>query len=124
MKRLLFIVATVLLLAGCATEAKYGELLDTWMGATESQLVSQWGVPNSVYESGGVKYLTYRNSSTGYVPGTAPSYQTNIVGNTIYTNRIGGTPGFVVNRWCDTTFTVRDGRIVHWSWNGNGCRAA
>ena len=112
-----------LLLAGCATEAKYGEMLDTWMGASESQLVSSWGVPHSVYEADGVKYLTYRNSATGYVPGTAPSYQTNIVGNTIYTNRIGGTPGYVISRWCDTTFTVRDGRIVNWSWKGNGCRS-
>ncbi len=123
MKRTLIALAFGFLLAGCATEAKYGELLDTWMGASESQLISQWGAPASVYESGGAKYLTYRNASSGYVPGTPASYQSTVVGNTVYTNRIGGSPGFMVSRWCDTTFTVRDSLVVHWSWQGNGCRA-
>lgn len=123
MKRTLTAVAFGFLLAGCATEGKYGQILDTWMGSTESQLISKWGIPSSVYESGGVKYLTYSNSSSGYVPGTAPSYQSTVIGNTVYTNRIGGTPGFVVNSWCDTTFTTRDGVIVHWSWKGNACKA-
>lgn len=123
MKRVLISLMFCLVVSGCATEAKYGELLDTWMGSSESQLIAQWGVPSSVYESGGVKYLTYRNSASGFVPGTPASYQSTVVGNTVYTNRIGGSPGFMINRWCDTTFTIRDGTIIHWSWKGNGCRA-
>lgn len=122
MKNMLIALVFGFLLAGCATEAKYNEMLDTWMGSQESELISKWGVPSSVYETDGTKYLTYRYSSTGYVPGTPPSYQTNIIGNTVYTNRVGGTSGMVYQSSCDTTFTVKSGKIVHWSWQGNACR--
>lgn len=123
MRRLLSAVLLSVIVAGCATEGKYGQMLDTWMGMPESQLLSKWGAPSSAYESGGVKYLTYSDSASGYMPGTAPSYQSTVVGNTVYTNRVGGTPGFAFNRWCDTTFTVKSGVIVNWSWKGNACKA-
>ncbi len=123
MRNMLITLGLVFLLTGCATEAKYGEMLDTWMGSSESQLISQWGAPASVYEADGAKYLTYRNSASGYVPGSPASYQSTVIGNTVYTNRIGGTSGFMINRWCDTTFTVKGGVIIHWSWQGNGCRS-
>lgn len=122
MRRLLMTLLLVFGLVGCATEAKYGQMLDTWLGSSESELISKWGVPSSVYEADGVKYLTYRYSATGYVPGTPATYQTNVIGNTIYTNKIGGTPGMAYQSSCDTTFTVKGGKIVYWSWQGNACR--
>ncbi len=112
----------VLLIAACATEAGYAKVLDSWMGANEETLIESWGPPASVYESGGAKYITYVASSSGYVPGVAPSYQTTVYGSTAYTTPYGGTKGFFYNRNCATTFKIVNGVISHWQWKGNNCR--
>ena len=44
------------LLAGCDTRQ---DRVDEWIGNTEARLLSRWGGPDRVLESGGVKYLTY-----------------------------------------------------------------
>jgi len=44
------------LLAGCDYSQ---DRLDTWIGHTEASLLSSWGGPDRVLESGAVKYLTY-----------------------------------------------------------------
>lgn len=110
-------------LAGCATTANYEKILDSWVGASEIDLVRKWGTPQRVYETGGTKFLTYASSRNIYLPGTAPTYQTTYIGNTAYTNRIGGTPGQNIGMTCVTTFEVRNDRIVSWRWEGNDCKA-
>ena len=110
-------------LASCATEANYEKILDSWTGSSENELLNSWGPPDSVYESGGTKYLTYARGNTVVLPGTAPSYQSTVVGNTMYTNPVGGTPPLVMNRHCKTTFTIQSGIIVSWRWEGNACKA-
>lgn len=108
--------------AGCATTAGYEKMLKTWVGAPEERLIGRWGPPDSVYNSGDAKYLTYVRASQGYVPGTAPSYRSTIVGNTVYTQQYGGTPGYAYTNFCKTTFGVRGGTIFNWRWEGNACR--
>ena len=93
------------------------------MRLNENELLSSWGPPDSTYESGGTKYLTYVDDSTVALPGTAPSYWSTVVGNTMYSNPVGGTPPLVINKHCKTTFTVQNGTIVDWRWEGNACRA-
>ncbi len=119
--------ATVLIaavfLAGCATSENYEKVLDTWVGSTEAELVSSWGPPNSFYESDGTRFLTYVRSRSGYIPGTAPTYQTTIIGNTAYTSSYGGSPGFSYSKHCKTTFTISGGTISTWRYEGNNCTA-
>ena len=43
------IIISILLLIGCATSANYQKILDTWIGASESSLVSTWGPPQNAY---------------------------------------------------------------------------
>lgn len=116
-------LCAVLFLASCATTEKYEAMLNTWVGQQESQLVGHWGPPDSVYENSGVKYLTYKKSRSGYIPGTPPTYQTNIIGNTAYTTSTGGSPGFAYTNHCKTTFTISNEIIQKWRWEGNACRA-
>ena len=113
----------LVLLTGCATTANYEKSLNSWVGASESSLVDQWGPPSSVYESSGVKYLTYNKSRSGYVPGVAPSYQTTYVGNTAYTSAVGGSAGYGFTNSCTTTFSIRNNVISSWRWEGNACRS-
>ncbi len=44
------------LLAGCMTDQ---EKRSSWIGHTEASLLSSWGGPERIMESGTVKYLTY-----------------------------------------------------------------
>jgi hypothetical protein len=117
------ILSLIFLLSGCATTANYENILNSWVGLPETSLIEKWGIPNSVYEAGGVKYLSYSKSQSGYVPGVAPSYQTTVIGNTAYTNAVGGTPGFAFTNTCNTTFMIRNNTIFNWRWEGNACRA-
>lgn len=110
-------------LVACATTAKYEAVLNTWVGAEETNLVRKWGPPQQVYETGDVKFLTYTSSRKIYVPGSAPSYNTTVSGNTAYTTPIGGSPAYNINKRCVTTFEISEGRIVRWRWEGNDCRA-
>jgi len=118
----LILALIALFLIGCATTKRYEQVLDSWLGDSESALIQKWGPPDSVYESGEAKYLTYRDSRSVYVAGTEPSYQTTCSFGSCYTTAIGGSPGYMKNLHCKTTFTVSDGKITHWRWEGNDCR--
>jgi hypothetical protein len=111
------------ILTACATTAAYEKILSSWVGSSENDLVRSWGPPDSVYENSGTKYLTYSKSEHGYVPGVAPTYRTNVVGNTAYTRAVGGSPGYAISQQCKTSFELVGGQVVSWRHEGNGCTA-
>ena len=122
MKKLL-ITLFALITTACATTANYEKILNSWVGASEIDLVRVWGAPDNQYESSGTKFLTYQRSSNIYMPGTSPTYTTTVVGNTAYTSSSGGSPAYNIQMFCKTTFEVKGERIVSWRWEGNGCKA-
>ena len=115
------IILALLMLGGCATSEKYEAALNSWTGSSEASLISAWGPPDNVYQSGGTKYLTYQDSSTVTIPGTSPSYETTIIGSTAYTNPIGGTSPSTINFHCKTTFTIQADKVSSWRYEGNNC---
>jgi hypothetical protein len=123
MKKTLALTAILLSLSGCATTANYEKMLSSWVGASELDLVRRWGPPTQSYETGGRKFLIYSSSQDVFLPGTAPTYTTTVIGNTAYTNMVGGTPGQTLSFSCRTTFEIHDERIVSWRWQGNDCRS-
>lgn len=123
MRKFLIPVVYLLGLAGCATTANYEKNLNDWIGRPELDLVQSWGPPLSVYETTGVRFLTYQRSGNMFLPGGAPTLHTTVVGNTAITNAYGGTPAMNVALNCKTTFEVRNQRIVNWRWEGNHCVA-
>lgn len=114
-----------LLISGCATTAGYEKILNSWIGASEDQLITQWGVPDMVYQNNDKKYFVYSKQNSSYVPGTAPTYYStyNSFTGTITTTPVGGTSGYIMNYYCKTTFTVDNGVITNWRWQGNSCKA-
>ena len=89
-----------------ATTKKYEKILDSWMGETDSNLISSWGAPSSTYEmSNGNKMLTFINSNSG---------PTVMIGNMLMPS----------NWHCKTEFTVNPKNIiVSWRYEGNSCRS-
>ena len=81
------------------------------------------GLPDSFYESGESKYLTYIKSRTTVIPGRAPTYRTQIIGNTAYTRRYGGTANYNWQRSCKTAFTIVGSKVTDYRYEGNNCTA-
>lgn len=116
-------IVCLLALSACATTAGYEKLLNSWVGAQEIDLVRSWGPPEQAYETGGRKFIAYTSRRNVYMPGVAPTYQTNVIGKTAYTTAVGGTPAMNISKSCMTTFELEGSRIVSWSYKGNDCRA-
>jgi hypothetical protein len=123
MRNSLALAVIALVLTGCATTANYEKILQSWVGRTELDLVRAWGPPLQTYKTGGSKFLVYSSARNVYFAGTPPAYTTTVIGNTAYTNRIGGTPGQIVGMRCQTTFELIDQKIISWQWQGNDCVA-
>ena len=111
------------IIVGCATTANYEKVLSSWVGANEIDLVRAWGAPDNQYETSGTKFLTYQKTDNIFMPGTAPTYSTTMIGNTAHTTAIGGTRPYNVQMSCKTTFEIKDQKIVNWRWEGNSCKA-
>jgi hypothetical protein len=88
------------IVAGCATTANYEDLLKTWVGRSEDELVKDWGAPSSVFQAASSKYYTYVRNKSCYS------------GKDSYTTCV-----------CNTTFELESSRVRAWRWDGNGCTA-
>lgn len=121
--RLVMAILAVVLLASCATVEKYEAKLQTWVGSAEERLIASWGPPDSFYESGGTRYLTYAKSRTVVTAGTAPTTNAYVVGSQVFTSTTPGSPGSVRQRSCKTTFIVKNSVITDWQHKGNDCKS-
>ncbi len=135
MYRAMVAFCLVFIFSGCATTAKYEAKLNSWVGASESALVSSWGVPDKVYAmNDGKKAVAYIHKDTvqsgGYsyvVPQT--TYQTGTIGNQTYsgtaTTYVTETePVHKYRLFCKTSFIIsHNGTIESWHHEGNNCVA-
>lgn len=113
---LFFIVA-------CSTHKSRREILDSWLGKSEDELVSSWSIPDGTYEkdikyyddldnykeSRKTKYLIYNKSYNQYMP---DAYRMNQP-----------LSGSFVAKNCKTIFAidVKNNEIMDWKYEGNGC---
>ena len=97
-------------LLGCATQAKYERKLNQWVGRSETELISAFGVPTSTHAiEDGSKFVLYRNRGTAKIGGGA-------IGPVDVDNH--GTT------WCETTFKInRQSKVESWATQGNACRS-
>lgn len=126
-----------LVLTGCATTQNYEKILSSWVGAPESALIANWGPPNNSYQiSANSKVITYtrgRNVQVGGFATTTPVTTTtsgNIYGSvnanysstaTTYVPTV--TPVTNIAMSCSTRFTINNGVVASWAWEGNDCKA-
>lgn len=135
MYKSLFLI--ILLLSGCATTQGYKDSLQTWMGHSDSELMSTWGQPNSNYTLSNEKtVLEYDRSRTTVIPGYTYNQSVRTINNGSITGDVNATymgnsttyvpvttPSSVVSKECSTRFTVNDHIIEAYSFNGNDCVA-
>lgn len=131
-----FLLFLILFFAyGCATTARYETRLNAWIGASEEQLISAWGVPDMVYVlDNGKKAIAYVRKNV-YQSG---GYSYSVPRHTYYAGRIGnetfsGTstqyttetvPQHTHKLYCKTSFIIDNtGKIISWHYEGNNCVA-
>ena len=83
-------------------------VLPSWIGGTETDLVGQWGSPDSFSERDGVRYLTYRKERVVDILGNAPS------GSGLSVTKVGEEI-----LWAEVTFLVVEGGITEYTTDGN-----
>lgn len=126
-------------LSACATRAKYEEKVGTWLGHSESSLVSAWGTPSSVYQVNDneklISFVRKGKNPMGMLiammqgmSNTLPSgySETTFYGNTAHTTHYGGyntasNQQVNLNVDCKTTFTLINDRVINFGLEGNGC---
>ena len=118
MKRMLPLLLMAAL-AGCAPAFNRPAFLATFVGQPEAELVRRLGVPSRTYETGGRKFLAYSERRSEVIEG-GPFFG----GFGYYGSGFGGFGAFpteVIERDCETTFEVGDGRVLGWTLRGNAC---
>ena len=119
----------LLWLVGCVStnHVSYSNVLQSWMGKTEYQLYSVWGMPVNVgYVSPNKKLLNYVKVSN---KGRQDVYDEELyykgIDNTSWWNRVFGPPRPQTNSkyYCKTSFVVEDGIIIGFNFNGDYCVA-
>lgn len=106
-------------LTACTPGFDRPAFLTTFVGQPEAEVVRRLGVPTRTFETGGRRFLAYAERRVDVVP-AGPFF-----GGFGYFGGgygyYGAFPSQVVERGCETTFEVADGRVVTWSLRGNAC---
>lgn len=117
MKKLI-IMFSIFVLGGCATTANYEKILNSYMGQSKATLVTNWGVPSGTYQLDEktelLKYSTEQYVVNNYTPIDNSAFSRGFASG--YNSRNG-------KYWCDTTFTITNGVVSNWQYNGNMCKA-
>jgi len=137
--RIALVISSVFLIASCATQEGYKNLLNSWVGSHVDTLVMSWGPPQGSHTlSNGNKVIQYDDRRTVHMPGTTyTTPQTNYHSGSImggggivdYSGTSTGyvthtTPGYSIAQRCVTRFTIDSlGIIQKWAFEGNACRA-
>ena len=126
-KILLLLIGSFSLVGCFASEQGYKDIVYSWIGQKETELVRAWGPPDSTYEVKGMKYLTYNSNRNIFIPGATPTYTTTVIGNTAYTNSYGGYSSMNIAKKCKTTFEIKKlksfNSITAVKYSGNDCKA-
>jgi hypothetical protein len=124
MRRDLTWLVPILLLAVAACEpgVSRATYLSQFIGSSETNLISALGVPTRSIESGGIKFLAYRDHRVDVMPGMPglPNYGSPF-GPYGYGGVYGGIPPQLIERDCETTFELIDNKVRSFTLRGNAC---
>ena len=114
-------VTLLIIIIGCATTAKYEEVLASWLGSDIQELVDSWGYPENSFDApNGNKVYVYKERRSIYLPGET-TVTNQVVGDSVYSTA-NTSAGISINRHCSTYFEINtSGEIVKWSYKGNEC---
>ena len=120
--------------SGCASkadmDARYDASLQRWRGATLAELEATWGKPRLALATPDGQVLTWvvrtdidSRDVNGGAPTVVVSQAANGGGLQTTVANTGGLTSAQVPITCTTHFTIKDGRVASWKFEGLGCGA-
>lgn len=93
-----FLLCILGILTSCVSlTSQNQEKLNSWYGASESDLIRSWGMPNSTYNLKDEKFVAFEKSSMHSYQGTAHT------------------------SYCKVTFTLINDKVAAWNYNDDLC---
>ncbi len=121
------LVLCVLLLMGCVSDQNsYNANLQNWVGMSQETLYESWGTPtNELYVGPNEKVVTYLQiDEDGPVNGNTEPYQGyEVQYGAIETPDYGFPSDNGGSYYCKTSFTIVNGEITDYTFNGDDCVA-
>lgn len=121
------IILILLMLSGCSgrhvlwDSSAYSRQLDGYVGQSEASLYSQWGSPDNVVSiSPYNKVVSYTEYYSVPLGGQTQPYTDDL--NYTAMNQ-GFTAENTNNYYCTTSFTIQNGIVTNYSFNGDDCVA-
>lgn len=111
-------------LTACTSLPTYSETLRPWIGQSQERLQQAWGYPQNVfYISPTEKVVTYLEISTRPRNDNTTPYAGYEVAYPAIASPDFGFPSQpqYTNYYCKTSFTIRNGVVVDYSFNGDDC---
>ncbi len=121
------LILCVLLLMGCVSDQNaYNTQLQNFVGMSQETLYENWGMPtNEFYVAPNEKIVTYVEiDENGPINGNSQPYQGyEVQYEAIQTPDYGFPSDENQNYYCKTSFTITNGEITDYTFNGDDCVA-
>lgn len=113
----LLLIASVLLIAGCATTQSFVSSMDQYKGKTATKLIKEFGAADERIEKDGQTTLVFRPIKMSIpIPVTAP---TTGMGGAYMTPRPNA--GYEVRASCRVAFILKNDQVIDWYSQGKEC---
>lgn len=117
----------LLLLTACTTTGNYQQSAQKWVGASQEELYSNWGMPDSQFNAGpDTVIVTYVQNDNGPIGGNTEPYAGvevayQAIEDPEYGDYLSNSPRNNPVYFCKTNFTITNGQVVDYSFNGDDC---
>ncbi len=99
----------------------YADTLQPWLGQSEERLFQSWGHPyNTIYITPEQQVVSYIKFASDPMNGERDPYSYEVAYNAIETPDYGNVSQSN-NYYCQTSFTIRNGIVIDYSFNGDDC---
>lgn len=124
MPKILYLICGLLLAGGCQilNDSKaYNSQLQKWRGQSASMLYADWGTPQrTVPLNGDSIMVSYYRAEDDLTDNEFAPFDSEIYYNTLTLPYYGMAPEPPLF-YCETSFVIKDGIIVDYSFSGNDC---
>ena len=125
MQKFWYCLTGLLILAGCRNigyaSAEYNQKLSGWLGKTVNELYADWGIPDQVLPVDGNRVVvSYYSSESHPLDDDYEPYESEISYDAMAQSNFGLPPNPPLF-YCQTSFTINNGIVTDYSFNGDDC---
>ena len=125
MKKLLYWMTGLLIITGCQnigySSAQYNKKLSQWMGKSAAELYADWGTPDQILPlDASTVQVSYYSSESQPIDNDFQPYESEIAYGAMEQSDF-GLPTAPPLFYCKTSFTISNGIITDYTFNGDDC---